>query len=86
MTQEQIEEYIGAVAAAVTAKRLGTLIQMLDVYADKMLAEASASIADEEGQTAIQAAEAARQAAQSEANAANQRYLATVKALRAAAQ
>ena len=82
MTQEQIEQYIGAVAkTSVTPERLGMLIKILDVYADKMLAEAAAQLADQEGTAAVQAAEGARQKAQADANVANQVYLATVKAL-----
>lgn len=81
-TQEMISAYIDAVAAAgVEPKRLGVLLTVLDAYADKMLAEAAAALADQEGQVAVQSAEAARQAAQAQAEAANQRYLQTVKAL-----
>lgn len=82
MDQATIEKYIVAVVAAgVSPERLGLLLKILDVYAEKMLAEAAAAIAAQEGSAAVQAAEAARQKAQAEAEAANATYLETVKAL-----
>ena len=85
-TQEQIAAYIGAViAAGVAPERLGVLLSVLDSYANKMIAEAQAAIADQEGAAAVQAAEAERQAAQSAAAKANAAYLTKIKAMAAGA-
>ena len=82
MTQEQMAAYLAAIqAAGITPERLGQLLVILNAYADKMIADAKALIADQQGSQAVQLAEAARQAAQQDAAAAQVAYLDLVKSM-----
>lgn len=82
MTQEQMAAYFEAIAkAGITPERMGQLLVILNAYADKMIADAKAIIADHQGAQAVQLAEAARQAAQQDAAAAQVAYLELVKSM-----
>ncbi len=82
MTQEQMAEYFAEIEkAGVTPKELGMLLVMLKAYSQRMIGEAQAAIADQEGQKAVQLAEAGRQAAQAEAAAARAAYLTLVQSM-----
>jgi CHASE3 domain sensor protein len=82
MTPEQMAEYFAEIEkAGVTPKELGQLLVMLKAYSQRMIGEAQALIADQEGQKAVQLAEAARQAAQAKAAEAQAAYLEVIKHL-----
>ena len=86
MTNEQMAAYLAAIqAAGITPERMGQLLVILNAYADVMIGDAKAQIADAQGAAAVQLAEAGRQAAQAEAAAARAAYLTLVQSMASSA-
>ena len=80
-TQEQINAYVAAIIkAGIPVDELIKMLLMLSAYSGKMIAEAMAAIAEQQGQAAIQVAEGAKQKAQAQAAAAHLKYLDVIKA------
>ena len=87
MTPELMAEYFAAIeATGITPQRLGERLEILDAYADVMIADGEATIADAQGEAAKQEAETIRQAAQAKAATARGKYLALIQAKATRAQ